>query len=271
MFSDEQVAQVKTLFKEVFAQDKPLSGRVISDAILLRTEDEPKLFYVAHLPEDHVGQVTWLKVAVCGPNFEVSKEVKLEHFIMSLTSTGPEIPSPEEQPRYSPERFRSVTGREPNDPTPLLQVVLTLGRMLWEVRQLGFNVRTYVLRDESGALANGLELAWVDLEQLRKGYSQERFTVAFKSTKPEAGDVFFNTDHFDAEAWATDLFNGTDSFDDEAWATYFDDEAWATAWLAEALTPKSGVVVEELYGYEDTHDFYTWGEWDQYIESVMRG
>ena len=257
LFSDEQVHEVKAIFKEVFAQDKPLSGRTISDAILLSTEDQPTLFYVAHLPEDHVGRVTWLKVAVCNLNFGVSKQATLQEFFMVLGTSRPRSPSPEEPMKrhYSPEHFSRVTGREPNDPSPLLQTNATLAKMFRETELLGFEVCIQVMRDDNGALTRGLHLDWEDLDKLKRGYAPQGFTVSFKAT-----DVFFNTDCFDDEAWATDLFNGTD---------YFDNEAWATAWFTEVLTPKSGMVVDETYGPYPI-DLYTWGDWDEYIESVMR-
>ena len=68
-FDDSQVLQIKAMFAAVFQTDKPLTGWTLSDALMLRSDDDG-VFYVANVfPE----KVVWLKVAVHNPNFGVTR------------------------------------------------------------------------------------------------------------------------------------------------------------------------------------------------------
>ena len=152
MFSDEQVQEVKAAFHKVFGHEKPLKGSAIRDAIMLKSEEDPTLFYIAQLPEGDFPVVIWMKVAVCNVNFAMSNDISVEEFFMfkseSCSGHDDRIGDPTEaflrdffgvwRRHYSPERIRRVTGREPNDPRPLLQNNATLDRMLKETSLLGF-------------------------------------------------------------------------------------------------------------------------------------
>ena len=215
----------------------------------------------------------------------MSNDISVEEFFMIMSSSCPghddRVGDPTEaflsdffgvwRRHYSPERIWRVTGREPNDPRPILQNNATLDKMLKETGLLGFygSLRIEVedthcvkcYRSEEGVkslydrsrLVKKLSLDWVDPERLELGYAPQAFMVSFKTVESEAV--------FDSEAWASDVFNGSDYL--------FDSEAWANAWMEDQLIVKSGVMIDEDHG---PYPFYlqTWGDWDQYITGVMR-
>ena len=85
MFSDEQVQKVKAAFNDVFGHEKHLRGSTIDDAIMLRSEDDPSLFYIAQLPEGDAPSVIWMKAAVCNENFGLSDRATLDEFFMIMS------------------------------------------------------------------------------------------------------------------------------------------------------------------------------------------
>ena len=254
LFSDEQVHEVKSLFREMFAHDGELSGSALRDALMLRSQDDAGTYYVAYVQDSP--KVTWMILEFNNRCFGVSPQATLMELFM-IMDVGRKRSDREEilgdffgvwRRHYSPERIRRVTGRSPGDPNPLLQNGVTLRKMLKEARLLGFHSRNK--KDESR-----IYLDWVDPEMLANGYAPQGFAVTF--------DDGYDSNHqleFDSEAWATDLFNDS---------ALLDAEAWANDWLANELISEFGVYIHEDHG-PFPFKLHTWGDWDRFIERTMR-
>ena len=203
-FSDAQVAQVKAVFAAVFEHDRPLRGWTIADALMFYEEEQDGLFYVATVcPSKKEGEeaaVVWLKLAVRNKCFGIDRGAELEDVLMFLgavpsaatnvDSTRAEIlgDRPSEaasamRPSYSPDLVRRVTGRAPDDATPILREAATLHKMLDEALRLGFKGDGRAIEQKGE-----LHLDFVDVEALNRGYAPESFTVAFYSDYPEMDD-----------------------------------------------------------------------------------
>jgi len=66
-FTDEQVERVKTIFREVFGTQAPLSGFVIDDALVMRDPSETTVLYCMVVRQ---GFLEWVRLEFKFPNFE---------------------------------------------------------------------------------------------------------------------------------------------------------------------------------------------------------
>jgi hypothetical protein len=198
-FSDEQVAEVKGIFRRVFQleEEEALQGLLFKDALVMTTprSDETvryAMVVVASAAEDIA--LEWIKVTVTPASFQILAPslITFDDFISILGSSQARLmPSEEEEDsdrsicmdfflfwkrKYSPERIARVAqkGTPARDTTSerIPRTEETIARMKLEMRLLG--CEEYYTNDSSTQISG----IWVDEDKEMRGFAPMSFTIS---------------------------------------------------------------------------------------------
>jgi hypothetical protein len=249
-FSDEQVADVKTIFQRVFDDTTKLTGKLFGDALVMQPVNDKSLHY-AMVVDGEV--LVWKKAITTSISFQVlDPSLPFEDFLM-MAGTTPIMDTDDTtlvydffkfwKRQYSPTKLARVAQKgEPKRSTSeyVQRTGATLVRMYRELRLLGFEDYTRVGRGR-------IDADWVDPEKLAAGCAPQSFSISLR------GDDGFETDY---AAWANDAMHS--------------DTAPSLKQYFSIAQPKSyGVFIDETHGPEAIC-IESWDEWDEWLVGNMK-
>ncbi len=271
IFSDEQVAEVKGIFKRVFQVEEQLQGSLFKDALVLQPVNDDTLHYAMTVLEEGEGEPTlaWASAMIAPATFQVLAPslITFQEFLMIAGSSKTQIIMEEEalfirdfflfwKRKYSPTRIARVgvkgspARRHTSAPLDSLpRTGETLARMKKEMLLLGFE--DYM--DDSYSRISGI---WVDEDKEERGYAPQAFTISLADGADDKDDD--STFKIDYALWAND-----------AWACKQTPSIELYADICQEKQQKYGVFINEIHG-QSALLIKRWEEWDEWLEECMK-